>query len=45
MVVASSRDMAVIVDLARLVTPRCQPKQAPTERDVLKLSGSSIAAT
>ena len=34
MVVASSGDMAVIVDLAGLIAPRRQPSQAPTERDV-----------
>ena len=44
MSVAASRDVAVIVDLARLVAPCCGlPSQAPTDRDLRKFSGSSTA--
>ena len=43
MSVAAARDVAVIVDLARLVAPCVSPSQAPTDRDLRKFSGSSTA--
>ena len=42
MSVAAARDVAVVVDLARLVVV-VSPSQAPTDRDLRKLPRSSMA--
>ena len=45
MVVSAPRDVAVVINIAGLIAPCRQPQPCPTEREVRKFFGSSIAAT